>query len=172
MDKWKVAVVTGANSGCGLKICEELQKNKLKVVGLDLKDDAMKNLKISTLICDITCESSVKSTFSWIEENLKCIDVLINCAGVANGFGILDFNHSMDELKNCMEVNCCGAIRCSRYAFKCMSENNVQGCIINVNSVVGHRVIDMGKCNQARVFINLEKNQSLGFSINKNFHFT
>lgn len=45
-----------------------------------------------------------------------------------------------------MEVNLCGAIRCARYAFKSMTENNVQGCIINVNSVAGHRVIDMGKC--------------------------
>lgn len=148
MEKWRdqVAVVTGANSGCGLKICEELNKNGLKVVGLDIKDDAMKKLEIQSIICDITCEDSLNSAFTWIEENLNCVNVLINCAGVANGFGILDLEHSMDELKKCMEVNCCGAIRCARYTFKSMMENNVQGCIINVNSVAGHRVIDMGKC--------------------------
>lgn len=148
MKKWieKVAVVTGANSGCGLKICQILKENGLKVVGLDIKDDAMKVLEIHSLICDITCEDSVKTAFSWVEENLKCINVLINCAGIANNFGILDFDHPMNELKNCIELNCCGAIRCARYAFKSITTNNVKGLIININSVAGHRVIDMGKC--------------------------
>lgn len=142
----KCAVVTGANNGCGLKICEELIKNGLKVVGIDLKDDNLKEKEIQSLICDITCEVSVKSAFKWIEENFKFINVLINCAGISNGFGILDLDHSMDELKMCMDVNCCGAIRCARYAYKIMMECNVQGLIINVNSVTGHQVIDMGKC--------------------------
>lgn len=66
MEKWKekVAVVTGANSGCGYKICEELVKNGLKVVGLDIKDEGMKNLKTHSIICDITSEDSVKYAFS------------------------------------------------------------------------------------------------------------
>lgn len=73
--------------------------------------------------------------------------MLINCAGIANSFGILDYEKSMDDLQKCMDVNFSGTIRCARYAFKSMEKRNVFGCIINVNSVAGHRIIDMGDCN-------------------------
>lgn len=151
MDKWKdkVALITGANSGCGLKILENFAKHGLKVVGLDVKDDEMiklKNSHIHCLLCDITNDVSVKCAFLWIEENLGGVDVLINCAGIANSFGILDYEKSMDDLQKCMDVNFSGTIRYARYAFKSMEKRNVFGCIINVNSVAGHRIIDMGDC--------------------------
>lgn len=151
MDKWrdKVVLITGANSGCGLKILQNLGEHGLKVVGLDLKDDEMikfKNSQIYCLTCDITNDVSVEGSFLWIEENLGGVDVLINCAGIANSFGILDHENPMENLQKCMDVNCSGAIRCARYAFKSMEKRNVHGCIINVNSVAGHQVIDMGDC--------------------------
>lgn len=153
MNKWrdKVAVITGANSGCGLKILRNLAEHGLKVVGLDVNDEEMtkfKNSQIHCMLCDITSDDSVEFSFLWIEENLGGVDVLINCAGMTNNFGILDYDSekSMENLQKCMDVNCSGHIRCSRYAFKSMKQRNVYGCIINVNSVAGHRVIDMGDC--------------------------
>jgi NADP+-dependent farnesol dehydrogenase len=151
MDKWndKIAVVTGSNSGCGLKIVEELAKNGMQVVGLDVMDDQilkLANTKIHPIICDITDDDSVRSAFEWIDKNLSGgVDVLVNCAGITNSSGIFS-SISMAQLEKCMSVNCCGAIRCARHAFKSMQERNVHGIIININSVAGHRVIDMGNC--------------------------
>lgn len=153
MEKWrdKVAVVTGGNSGCGLKIVENLAKNGLIVVSLDLKDDEIdklksENEKIHTIKCDITLDDSVNLAFEWIEKHLNGVDILINNAGISNNFGIFDHDKPMLELKKCVEVNFIATIHCSRLAYKSMMKRDSHGCIININSVAGHRVMDMGKC--------------------------
>lgn len=138
MNKWKnkVCVITGANSGCGLKFLKELAKYNLKIIGLDLKDDELKKLKsdkLNCLTCDVTSDVSVESTFLWIEVHFGGVDILINCAGISNNFGILDYNSPMEQLEKCMNVNCVGAIRCARLAFKSMDKRGGFGSIININ---------------------------------------
>lgn len=153
MNKWnnKIAVVTGGNSGCGLKILEELSSHGMIVIGLDVKDDEMiklKNSNMSCLICDVTCDESVEFAFLWIKEIFGSINVLINCAGIANSFAILNNEKPMKELQKCIDVNFTAAIRCSRHAFKLMMEKEDNyGIIININSVVGHQIFDMGDCH-------------------------
>ena len=149
MDKWKnkVAVITGANSGCGLKILQKLSDYDLSVVCLDLNDDVVKkinNKNVHSIICDITDSNSLSSAFMWIEENLNGVDILINNAGITNNFGILDEQINMDELEKCMNVNFLAGISCTRLAYKSMMKEDRQGCIININSVSGHRVIELG----------------------------
>ncbi|XP_070508613.1 farnesol dehydrogenase-like [Chironomus tepperi] len=149
MDKWKdkVAVITGANSGCGLKILQKLLEYNLSVVCLDLKDDEVKKIRnknIHSIICDITDNKSLNLAFKWIEENLNGIDILINNAGMTNNFGILDERINIEELEKCMDVNFLAGISCARLAYKSMMKDDKHGCIININSVSGHRVIELG----------------------------
>lgn len=149
MDKWKdkVAVITGANSGCGFNILQKLLEYNLCVVCLDLKDDTVKkinNKNVHSIICDITDSKSLNSAFTWIEENLNGVDILINNAGMTNSFGILDERISIEDLKKCMDVNFLAGISCARLAYKSMMKVDKHGCIININSVSGHRVIELG----------------------------
>jgi NADP+-dependent farnesol dehydrogenase len=151
MEKWmnKVAVVSGGNSGCGLKIVEELLKQKLTVVCLDLKDDEIKKRKcenLHSIVCDITDDDSLISAFKWIEKRLNGVNILINNAGMTNCFGILEDEMTMQELRRCMNVNFLAGIHCTKLAHQSMVKRDQYGCIINISSVAGHRVIDMGAC--------------------------
>lgn len=149
MDKWKdkVAVITGANSGCGLKIFQKLLEYNLIVVCIDINDDAVKlinNKNAHSIVCDITDNKSLSSAFQWIEENLNGVDILINNAGITNNFGILDERINIEELEKCMDVNFLAGINCARLGYKSMMKDDKHGCIININSVSGHRVIELG----------------------------
>lgn len=149
MDKWKykVAVVTGANSGCGLAIVKKLLEYDITVVGLDLKDNEVRKINSKnnhSIICDISDGKSLSVAFSWIEQNLNGVDILINNAGIANNYGILDERIDMRDLKKCMDVNFMSTIECSRLAYESMTKNDKYGCIINMSSVSGHRVVELG----------------------------
>lgn len=93
MERWngRVAVVTGASSGIGAAICQELVKAGMIVCGLATRKDKVEQLRLSlfgaegqlnAVDCDITSEQSVKTAYTWIEKTYGGIDLLINNAGV------------------------------------------------------------------------------------------
>lgn len=132
-----------------MKIVEELLKYDFTVVCLDLRDDEIKQLNsenVRSIICDIPHDESANSAFTWIEKNLNGVDVLFNNAGITNCFGIFDHEMPMEELQKCMEVNFIAENGCTRLAYKSMMQKKQYGCIININSVARHRVIEMGDC--------------------------
>ncbi|KAG5682642.1 hypothetical protein PVAND_011981 [Polypedilum vanderplanki] len=151
MEKWrnKVVCISGGNSGCGLNIIKELLKHKLIIVCLDLKDDEIKKIKcenLHSIICDITDDASLISAFNWIEKKFKSVDILINNAGMTNCLGILDNKMSIDELRRCMNVNFLAGLHCIKLSFQLMNKYDNFCIIIQINSVAGHQVIDMGSC--------------------------
>lgn len=93
MERWngRVAAVTGASSGIGASICQELVKAGMIVCGLTRRKDKVEQLRLSlfgaegqlnAVECDITNEQSVKQAYTWIEKTYGGIDLLINNAGV------------------------------------------------------------------------------------------
>lgn len=93
MERWngRVAAVTGASSGIGAAICQELVKAGMIVCGLTRRKDKVEQLRLSlfgaegqlnAVECDITSESSVKQAYTWIEKTYGGIDLLVNNAGV------------------------------------------------------------------------------------------
>lgn len=93
MERWngRVAAVTGATSGIGAAICQELVKAGMIVCGLSRRKDKVEQLRLSlfgaegqlnAVECDITNEQSVKQAYTWIEKTYGGIDLLINNAGV------------------------------------------------------------------------------------------
>lgn len=93
MDRWnsRTAVVTGASSGIGAAICQELVKAGMIVCGLTRRKDKVEQLRLSlfgaegqlnAVECDITNEQSVKQAYQWIEKTCGGIDLLVNNAGV------------------------------------------------------------------------------------------
>lgn len=93
MDRWnsRTAVVTGASSGIGAAICQELVKAGMIVCGLARRKDKVEQLRLSlfgaegqlnAVECDITNEQSVKQAYQWIERTYGGIDLLVNNAGV------------------------------------------------------------------------------------------
>ncbi|XP_055377840.1 farnesol dehydrogenase-like [Condylostylus longicornis] len=150
MERWveKVAVVTGATSGIGSAIVVELVKAGMIVCGLSRRKDKVEQLRCSIIgapgqlnavECDITSEQSVTAAFNWIIKTFGGVDVLINNAGVTSKYLLLEDNNIKD-FRTMLETNLIGLIICTKQALKLMKEREVQGVIVNINSILGHKI--------------------------------
>ncbi|XP_015114579.1 farnesol dehydrogenase isoform X2 [Diachasma alloeum] len=149
MDRWvgKIVVVTGASAGIGLATTRALIKHGMIVVGLSRRKqkmlDEMTDLanargKFHALECDVSKRDSIAEAFQWIKENLGTVQVLINNAGyIALG----TFTDTTPETwQGVIDVNLMGSIHCATTAVKMMQEAKLEGHIININSIEGHRI--------------------------------
>ncbi|CAH1992383.1 unnamed protein product [Acanthoscelides obtectus] len=150
MERWigKVAVVTGASKGIGAAISERLVEEGVHVVGLARNrqplDDLAKNLstkkgRFYPLGADISKEQDILDAFVWIRDNLGPVHILVNNAAVGGLTSVLDGN--VEDWLNTFKVNVIGLCTATRETVKNMNENNVDGHIININSMMGHFVL-------------------------------
>ncbi|XP_014221390.1 farnesol dehydrogenase-like [Trichogramma pretiosum] len=159
MDRWrgKIAVVTGASVGIGLATAKVLVREGMIVVGFarrkTLMEDFMKDVKGSGKFfareCDITNEKSVIDSLNWVKTTLGSINVLINNAGAIKHTKIEDT--ATEDIEHIIKVNVLGLVYCSKQAIKLMKENQNEGHIININSVLGH-MVPMGNAHHFSVY--------------------
>lgn len=136
-----VAIVTGASGGIGVSIVEELLKQGLIVVGLDinivqlqkLADESKYQEQFHFMQCDITKEEEVEKTFHKINATIGPIHILVNNAGV-------NVKRFLDEVKEIdydkvFNTNVKGLLLCAKEALKYMTGNYIQSHIVNINSV-------------------------------------
>jgi NADP+-dependent farnesol dehydrogenase len=91
------------------------------------------------LECDLTSKDSIKAAFQWIEENLGGVDLLVNNAGCLRNTTILTEDNE-DDLQVILQTNVMGLLICTKEAYKSMAKRDVDGYIVNINSVSGHSV--------------------------------
>lgn len=94
---------------------------------------------------DISNESEVLEAFTWIKENLGPIHVLINNAGLCQRSSILE--STTDKWEDILKVNVIGLCIATRETVKDMRENETNGHIININSVLGHFIYHVSYAN-------------------------
>ncbi|KAJ8971427.1 hypothetical protein NQ317_018162 [Molorchus minor] len=156
MNRWegKVAVVTGASSGIGAAVCRQLVEHGLKVVGLARRKDRIEELsekligkkgKLHALKADVTNEQELIEAFRWITQNLGPIHILINNAGLTQPTNLTDGDAEM--WKRIFDVNVIGLCVATREAVKDMRKNKVDGHIVHINSIAGHKVPDIPSFN-------------------------
>nr|QYV43146.1 FOLD4 [Colaphellus bowringi] len=156
MERWKgkVAVVTGASSGIGASICKKLVEEGLQVVGLARRKNLIEELaqelidfegKLFPLQADISKEEDILAAFDWIKSNLGPIHILVNNAGLAQPTNLT--NGSTDMWKKVLDVNVLGLCIATREAIQDMTKNNVDGHIIHINSIAGHKVPNIPSFN-------------------------
>lgn len=146
--KGKVAIVTGASRGLGKAIAMGLSKRGAKVViaartevrkgeltgTIYQTEEEIKSAGFDALAikCDVTSEESVNQMVQKALQYFGQIDVLINNAGVAFYFPILETPVKRWELV--LRVNLLGAFLCSKAVLPHMIEGG-GGSIVNISSL-------------------------------------
>lgn len=90
-------------------------------------------------------EEDIIKSFKWIDDNLGHVHVLVNNAGVAKETFLANGDASL--WKATFDVNVMGLCIATREAVKIMTANNINGHIIHINSVAGHKVVNFPGIN-------------------------
>ncbi len=136
----RFVVVTGASTGIGRSIAEELSQNGYKVFATVRKESDFETLsKLSTNLIpikmDVTDHESIIKAHEVIKDYLgeKRLYSLINNAGIAVGGPMELIN--IDEVKKQFDVNYFGVLDTTQIFFDLLDKNNSK--IINMSSVGG-----------------------------------
>ena len=144
--KDRIAVVTGAGSGLGKSIATGLIRSGAAVAFADIDIAAAQqavaeitaeipSAHAAAVHCNVTDENSVKNSFDNIIETFGGFDILVNAAGVAPAFPLVDF--PVDKFRFALEVNLTGYLLMAKYAAKNLVAQNIGGSIINISSKSG-----------------------------------
>ena len=144
----RVALVSGGNRGIGREVARQLAEKGLAVV-IGSRDpgqgDAVArelgNGVVATQL-DVTDEESVRSAISFVEREFGRLDVLVNNAGIADGWSGAAAEADFTRVKEVLETNLFGAWRLAKAALPLMRRNGY-GRIVNVSSGMG-QLSDMG----------------------------
>jgi sorbitol-6-phosphate 2-dehydrogenase len=142
----KTAVVIGGGQTLGAYLCEGLAAEGYKVGVADLNGEnatcvadtinkAHGEGRSFGVAVNATDESSVKSCFQALNEQLGSIDVLVYSAGVAKAAKVTDF--TLDDFNLNVNVNLNGYFLCAREAAHYMIDQGRGGRILQINSKSG-----------------------------------
>lgn len=133
-----VYFVTGASRGIGLEFINQLIKRPNSIVFAGVRNPPSlqkyypsppSNLHI--LQCDVTSDESVAAAAEAISKTAGKVDVLINNAGIDNGFTIRET--SVDSFRSVLETNVVGVHRVTRAFLPLVLKSSVKK-VINISS--------------------------------------
>lgn len=140
------AIVTGGASGLGGATATMLASRGASVTILDLQTDVGQSHaeKIGALFVrtDVADEDSVANALEQAESTQGVARILVNCAGVGNGFKTVDRDfvaHPLQAFRQAVEVNLVGTFNAlSKFAARLAQADPVgeeRGVIVNTASV-------------------------------------
>jgi len=145
MTKTKTAVVTGANKGIGFEIARRLASDGYRVFlgarDRDRGEAAAARLKAQGLDAhwlelDVTDDASAAAAAEALRAQTGTLDVLVNNAGIADGFGISPLEEPIEITRKVYEVNLFGPIRVTQ-AFMPLLKASKAGRIVMMSSELG-----------------------------------
>jgi short-subunit dehydrogenase len=143
--KNKVILITGASSGIGKALAEELAKR-----GANLVLGARQYVNLCEITANLETKYQIKAVAvqADVSKEVDCemlikqalitfgkIDILINNAGISMRALFNDLD--LTVLKNLMDVNFWGTVYCTKYALPEILKT--QGSIVGVSSIAGYR---------------------------------
>jgi NAD(P)-dependent dehydrogenase (short-subunit alcohol dehydrogenase family) len=147
----RVAVVTGASSGLGMRFVRVLVENGALVVAAARREERIRALEAELgaercmgVVADVADEASVVAMVEAAVGRFGRLDILVNNAGTTHVGPALE--ESADEVRRVFETNVVGLFACCREAAKVMIPQG-SGSIVNVASTLG--LVGIGKIPQA-----------------------
>lgn len=137
----KTAVVTGAASGIGFAIAQELAQSGARVLVADLDADtaarAATEIGHDAWSCavDVSRADQVEAMIAEAEEKTGRLDLLVNNAGIG-GPAEPTGNYPLDGWHHVIDVNLHGVFYGMRYAIPVMQKAG-GGSIVNISSILG-----------------------------------
>src|SRR5690554_4813808 len=131
----KVILITGGNSGLGkatAKLCIE-KGAKVIITGRDHEKTQLvaQELGATPFHCDVTNDEQIDALYSFIENEFKGLDALINNAGIGIKKPLVELTR--EDLRKVYEVNVFGAAMVAQGAAKIFIKQN-EGNIVNIAS--------------------------------------
>lgn len=143
MEFRRVAVVTEAGNGLGKTFAEILFHHHYHVIVAaskksydSLSTDASELQHFKLFLVDFTSEESISHLKDFIISTFGRLDLLINNAEIANGFGQKISQLKMDDIKELYDVNFFAIIRIIQ-SLKPLLEKSDDPSIINITSSLG-----------------------------------
>lgn len=142
--KGKVVVVTGASSGIGRALAEEISEKGGRVV-LAARDESKleqlhsrlkeANAEVMIVRTDVSREEDCRMLIEKTLDRFGRIDVLINNAGIS--MRALFEDTDLEVIRRLMDVNFWGAVYCTKYALPHLLES--RGSVVGVSSIAGYK---------------------------------
>ncbi|QIG81730.1 SDR family oxidoreductase [Sphingosinithalassobacter tenebrarum] len=132
----RVALVTGAATGIGAAIAQELAAQGARVIAADIKWDGADaaNSSIERITCDVADKSSVQDCVAAIEDRHGGVEILVNNAALATSVKLQPFESiDPEEWARVVSVNTLAPFLCSQAVVPRMRERK-WGRIINLTS--------------------------------------
>lgn len=139
----RIAVVTESGNGLGKTFANILLKNKYDVILaaskksyelLSREADVLQGYKL--IKTDFTSKESLLELKRYISSNFKHLDLLINNAEIANGFGQKIDQIEIEDVREVFETNVFAVIRIIK-TLKPLLEKSDSPSIINITSALG-----------------------------------
>ena len=131
----RTVVVTGASSGIGKAIVDELLELGVNVANFDIADNGESHENLFFQKVDVTSREQVEAAVSATVERFGTIDALVNNAGILFEQSTIE-NLSAERINRVLATNVTGYFLCCREAVKRMSfkHGGKGGAIVNVSS--------------------------------------
>ncbi len=144
----KIILISGATSGFGKATAEIFAKNNYNLILTGRREDRLQkiakdlseqyNVEVLPLCFDIRDQKAVEKAILSLGESWKNIDVLLNNAGLASGFGLIQ-DGEIDDWEKMIDTNVKGLLYLSKAIMPLMIANK-SGHIINIGSTAGKEV--------------------------------
>lgn len=141
----KIVLISGATSGFGKATAELFAKNNYNLILTGRREDRLQKItkdlseqysvEVLPLCFDIRDQKAVEKAISSLAESWKNIDVLVNNAGLASGFGLIQ-DGEIDDWEKMIDTNVKGLLYLSKAIMPLMIVNK-SGHIINIGSTAG-----------------------------------
>ncbi len=140
--KDKTALVTGGNRGIGYAIAQGLLDKGYRVIitarSLEKAQQAGSKLQGDVILVelDISCDRSIEEAFKIINQNIDCLDVLVNNAAIYPDSNVNILTVEREVLNSGINTNTFGTIKMVQ-TFLPLLEKSEDARVINVSSGMG-----------------------------------